>query len=87
MFTKGETVRCVVDYDLFDFNINGQEGCYVKHSEANDKHIIYFPCNEEWAELPYKSFELVNKPGYISVKCKRFINRIRGLNSTEEHAA
>lgn len=87
MFTKGEAVRCVVDYDLFDFNIKGQEGCYIKYSETNDKHIIHFPCNKEWAELPLDSFELVNKPGYISVKCKKFISKIHVLHSREENAA
>jgi len=86
MFTKGETVRCVVDYDLFDYNIKGEEGCYIKHSETNNKHIIYFPCNQEWAELPQDSFELVNKPGYISSKFKKFIKRVNVLHYTEDAA-
>ena len=87
MFTKGETVKCIVDYDLFDYNINGEEGCYIRHSEMNNKHIIYFPCNKEWAELPVESFELVNKPGYISAKYKKFVKNVRLLEYTEEDAA
>ena len=39
--TRGEAVRCVVDYDLFDCdNINGEEGCYIDYSEAK-KNILY----------------------------------------------
>ena len=86
MFTKGEMVKCIVDYDLFDYNINGEEGCYIRHSEMNNKHIVYFPCNGEWAELPESSFELVNKPGYISSKFKKFIKRVKLLHYTEEAA-
>ena len=84
MFIKGETVKCVIDYDLFDTNINGKEGCYIRHSETNNKHIIYFPCNGEWAELSSESFELVNKSGYISAKNKRFIKNVRVLEYTED---
>ena len=78
--TRGEAVRCVVDYDLFDCdNVNGDEGCYIEYSEANDKHLIYFPECGEWAELKEEEFERVNKPGYISKKNKRFIDRVSRL--------
>ena len=53
----------------------------------NNKHIIYFPCNKEWAELPLESFKLVNKPGYISAKYKKFVKNVRLLEYTEEDAA
>ena len=81
--TRGEAVRCVVDYDLFDCeNVNGDEGCYIEYSEANDKHLIYFPECGEWAELKENEFERVNKPGYISRKNKKFIDRLGTLRLT-----
>ena len=81
--TRGEAVRCVVDYDLFDCkNVNGDEGCYIEYSESNDKHLIYFPECGEWAELKENEFERVNKPGYISRKNKKFIDRLGRLRLT-----
>ena len=72
----GETVCCVADYDLFDYNINGEHGCYIRYSGVNGKHIIHFPCNGEWAELFDHQFVRVNKPGYISAKYKNFIRNV-----------
>ena len=76
---RGETVKCVVDYDLFDKNINGEEGCFVKYCDFNKKHLIWFPCNGEWAELKENQFELVNKPGYVSAKFQDFVSNVRTL--------
>ena len=53
---RGEAVRCIVDYDLFDVNING-----------------------EWSELEPSQFELINKPGYIPVKNRKFVSCIKTL--------
>ena len=81
--TRGEAVRCIVDYDLFDCeNVNGDEGCYIEYSEANDKHLIYFPERGEWAELREDEFERVNKPGYISRRNKKFIKNISRMKMT-----
>jgi hypothetical protein len=79
---RGEAIRCIVDYDLFETNINEEEGCYIKFSEANAKHLIWFPCNGEWAELKDCQFELVNKPGYIPSKYRKFVERIKTLEHT-----
>ena len=80
---RGEAVRCVVDQDLFECeNVKGDEGCYIEYSEANDKHLIYFPECGEWAELKEEEFERVNKPGYISRKNKRFIKNVRRMELT-----
>ena len=76
---RGEAVRCIVDYDLFDVNINGEEGCFIKLDEASNKSLTYFWINGEWAELESSQFELVNKPGYIPVKNKKFVSRIKML--------
>jgi len=76
---RGEAVRCIVDYDLFDVNINGEEGCFVKLDPVSNKSLTYFWINGEWAELEPSQFELVNKPGYISSKNKKFVTRIKTL--------
>lgn len=76
---RGEAVRCIVDYDLFGVNINGEEGCFVKLDEMSKKCLVWFPCNEEWAELADEQFELINKPGHISSKYKNFISRIKTM--------
>ena len=75
--TKGETVRCVEDYELFECgNINGEEGYYICYSESNGKHMIYFPECGEWAELTDEQIERVNKEGYIPKKNKDFIKLV-----------
>lgn len=76
---RGEAVRCIVDYDLFDLNLNGEEGCFVKLDEHSGKSLIYFWINEEWAELKEEQFERINKEGYISAKNKEFVSRIKTL--------
>ena len=81
--TKGETVRCVEDYELFDCgNINGEEGCYISYSESNGKHMVYFPECGEWAELKDEEFERINKPGYIPKKNRDFVRKIKRLKVT-----
>ena len=76
---RGEAVRCVVDYDLFGVNINGEEGCYLQTDKKTQKSLICFWVNSEWAELESKQFERVNKPGYISAKNKKFISNVKTL--------
>jgi hypothetical protein len=79
---RGEAVRCTVDYDLFEVNINGEQGCFIKYSEVNDKYVIRFDCNEEWAELRKGEFELVNNPGYIPKQYKNLIKHIATMKTT-----
>ena len=67
--TKGEAVRCIEDYELFECeNVNGDEGCYIEYSEANDKHLIYFPECGEWAELKESQFEISQAQIYRGLK-------------------
>ena len=78
--TKGEAVRCVEDYELFECgNINGEEGCYIHYSEANKKHLVYFPKCGEWAELSDCDFKRINKPGYITRKNRHFVKKVGRL--------
>ena len=76
---RGETVKCIIDYDLFGININGKEGCFVKLDETSKKSLVWFPCNGEWAELKENQLELVNQPGHISAKFKEFVSHIETL--------
>jgi len=76
---RGEAIRCIVDYDLFGTNINGEEGCFVKLDEISKKSLVWFPCNGEWAELREDQFDLINKPGHISLKYKDFVSHIKTL--------
>jgi len=79
---RGETVRCIVDYDLFDLNIKGKEGCLVKEDEKTGKFLVHFPENGEWAELRREQFEPVNAPGYIPEKNKKFVKNVKTLEYT-----
>lgn len=75
----GEAIRCIIDYDLFGTNINGEEGCFVKLDASSKKSLAWFPCNEEWAELEDNQFELVNQPGYVPARYRDFISCIKTL--------
>ena len=80
---KGEAVRCIEDYELFECgNINGEEGCYICYSEGNGKHMVYFPKCQEWAELTSEQIERVNEDGHVPKKNKDFIDRVSRLKIT-----
>ncbi len=75
---RGEAVLVTKDYDLFDYNVNGCSGIYIEMSESTGKHLIYFPINQEWAELSADFFELVD-PGKIPDDNLAFIKNVRKL--------
>ncbi len=80
---KGESLRCVVDYDLFDCeNINGEEGYYIEYSETNNKYLVYFPECEEWAELKEEEFERVSETGHVPKRNKEFLSKVSRLKLT-----
>lgn len=74
---QGTSVECLVDYDLFGININGEVGCYVCAYPEREKHLVWFPCNEEFAELKDKQFAPASKR--ISKECKDLVARIRKM--------
>ena len=78
---RGEEVMVIADYDLFDLNIKGEKGVYLKTDEGSGKHLVYFPINGEWAELPDSSIKRT-KPGKVSRKNKKFISFIRKMPVT-----
>lgn len=75
---RGEEIRVLIDYDLFDLNIKGEVGIYIKTDERSGKHMCYFSQNGEWAELPDDGIEQV-RPGYISSLNQSFISRVKTL--------
>ena len=76
---KGESVKCIVDYDLFGVNIKGKEGCYIKEDKNTGKCLIWFECNGEWAELKNTQFERMHEKGHVSKKNKEFVKKVKKL--------
>ena len=73
----GETVKVKIDYDLYDLNIKGLRGVYVK-TLNNSKYLVYFRQNGEWAELLPVQVSRV-KPGAVSKKNQNFIKRTKTM--------
>ena len=67
--TKGEEIKCVVDYNLFDNQIQDMIGLYIKTDAHTGKHLIYFKEIEEWAELLDEQIQLV-KDNFVSTESK-----------------
>lgn len=70
---KGETVIIRQEYDLFDNQMKGQRGVYLKTNEETGKHLIYFPQIQEFGEI--KEIERVNQ-GVIEEHHKNIVSRI-----------
>jgi hypothetical protein len=79
--TKGEEVKCIVDYNLFDNDIKDMIGLYVKTNKDTGKHLVYFKQIEEWAELTDEQIELVND-NIVSPENQRLADRIQELRIT-----
>lgn len=78
MLKRGEEIRVLVKYDLFDLDLEGKIGMYVTTSAITKKHLCYFWDNGEWAELSPEHIEAVN-PGHIPPKNIEFSSRIKTL--------
>lgn len=81
--TRGEALRALVDYDLFDININSFIGVYVKTNEDSGKHLVYFLELEEWAEFTDAQVERVN-PDHVPDTHSEFVSRVKPLRITCE---
>lgn len=73
---KGETVIIKQEYNLFDNQMEGQSGIFVKTDKNTGKHLIYFPQVEEWGEI--EEIERVNA-GVVEDHNKNIVSRIRTL--------
>ena len=78
---RGESVRPTVDYDLFDVNVKGKVGIYLKKDKNSGKCLVYFAVNKEWAELLEDQFERVS-PGKVPAKNKKFVSNISEMKIT-----
>ena len=78
---RGEEVIVVVDYDLFDLNVKGEKGVYLRTDETSGKHLIYFPVNGEWADLPDDHIKR-HRPGKVSRKNKEFVALVKTMPTT-----
>ena len=75
ILTEGETIRVLVDYDLFGVNINGMTGFYIKAAATTDRHLIYIPSTLEWCELKSDWFEQVS-PGFVTGEAETFLTTL-----------
>ena len=76
---KGQNVKVVIDYDLFDLNVNGLIGIYLK-TDDNGKSLVYFPQNGEYGE--FRLEELEPQLGRIPNDNLEFVSRIRPMTVT-----
>ena len=76
--TRGESVKAIVDYDLFGNNVNDHLGIFLKIDTQTNKALIYFPEFEEWAELAADQFNR-ESPGHVPKENKNFISRVKTL--------
>ena len=81
--TKGERLKATKSYDLFDEDVMGKSGLYIKTDAHTGKHLVYFPFNEEWAELPPDSIER-QSAGEVSDSDRQFVGRVKTLVYTLE---
>lgn len=79
--TKGEEIKCIVQYNLFDNDIENMIGLYIKTDLHTGKHLIYFKDIEEWAELLDEQIELV-KDNFVSKENQKLADRIKELRVT-----
>lgn len=80
---RGEEIKVLIDYDLFDINIKNEIGIYVQTTPNNQKHLVYMPINGEWAELSDEQIERV-APDTISEENSDFVSRIQTMRITFE---
>lgn len=76
--TRGEELRVIVDYDLFDLNVKDEVGVYLRTGQFNGKHLMYFPVNQEWAELADEQVERIH-PDYVTMENKHFVSLVKTM--------
>ena len=78
---KGETVIVRQEYNLFDNQMEGRSGLYIKTDELTGKHLVYFPQVGEWGEI--EEIERIN-PGVVATENVDLVSRIRTLEYTAD---
>jgi len=79
----GEAVIVKQEYSLFDNEVEGEEGIFVRVDSTTNKNLVYFPQFGEWAEIEH--LERVEE-GVVPEKNKSFAENVRELNYTMERS-
>lgn len=78
---KGEAVIARQKYNLFDNEVEGTVGIYIKTDNVSGKHLIYFPEVGDWGEL--EQIERIS-PGVVDSRNKEFVSRVQTLEYTAD---
>ena len=81
--TRGEEFLVLTDYDLFDLNVEGLKGIYLKTDSTSGKYLLRFSENGEYAEVNPTDLERVN-PGFVSSENEEFVSNVKTLVYTFE---
>ena len=79
----GEALIVKQEYSLFDNEVEGEEGIFVRVDSTTNKSLVYFPQFGEWAEIEH--LERVEE-GVVPEKNKSFAENVRELNYTMERS-
>jgi hypothetical protein len=79
--TRGETLKILVDYDLYGVNVKDHVGVYVKTDQFTGKHLVYFFGVGEWAEFEDDTIEREN-PDFVSPENRDFVSQIKTMTIT-----
>ena len=80
---RGEEFLVLNDYDLFDLNVKGLRGLYLKTDEASGKYLLRFSENGEYAEISPVDLERIN-PGFVSDESMEFVSNVKTMVCTFE---
>lgn len=78
---KGEAVIARQKYNLFDNEVEGTVGIYIKTDNVSGKHLIYFPEVGDWGELD--QIERIS-PGVVDSRNEEFVSRVQTLRYTAD---
>ena len=80
---RGEEFLVLSDYDLFDLNVKGLRGLYLKTDESSGKYLLRFSENGEYAEIDPVNLERV-EAGFVSDENQEFVSNIKTMVCTFE---
>ena len=79
--TRGEQVVSTIEYDLFENEVKGETGIFLKQDKKSNKCLIYYPQFLEWAEIPLEHLDRLD-PDFVPVDNLDFVNRITEMKTT-----
>tara|TARA_A100001011_G_C14312593_1_gene846379 strand:- start:550 stop:834 length:285 start_codon:yes stop_codon:yes gene_type:complete len=76
---RGEKIRFIVDYSLYDHNINGMIGLVIREDSGNGKPLVYVKlAGGEWIE-PSQDMFIRLEPGVVPTDSLKFLSRVKRL--------